>query len=237
MKLPEVRGYVLAGGRSSRMGEDKARLRIGGRSLLEIAVGKLGEVCSEVSVVGGGETGLSGVKVIPDLRPGCGPMGGMEAALRDAGGSWAMFLPVDMPMVPVGLLRALRDRWTGGAEARVSFAEVDGRPQPLLSAMRAEVLPWLERSLSSGSYKVVPTLVEAGHGMAQERGLPVERVLERLEVRPAADLRDFYGWLSTGIDLATRAMWFANVNTPGEFQELEGYMAAGLPSNSRSTVE
>ena len=227
-KVPEVRGYVLAGGRSSRMGVDKARLEIGGRSLLEIAAGKLREVCDEVSVVGGGEVGFPGVKIVPDLHPGFGPMGGMEAALRDVGEAWAMFLPVDMPMVPVGLLRALRDRWTGGAEARVSFAEVDGRPQPLLSAMRAEVLPWLERSLNAGSYKVVPALVEAGWGIAEARGVPAEEVLGRIEVGLTADLREFGGWPANGIDLASREMWFANVNTPEEFAAVERYLADGM---------
>ena len=207
------------------MGEDKARLRIGGRSLLEIAVGKLREVCGGVAVVGGGEVGLPGVKVVPDLHSSCGPMGGMEAALRHVGDHWAMFLPVDMPMVPVGLLRALRDRWIGGAEARVSFAEVDGRPQPLLSAMRAEVLPWLERSLNAGSYKVVPALVEAGHGIAKSRSVAAEQVLERMEVGTAADLHDLLGWHPNRIDLASREMWFANVNTPDEFRAVERYMA------------
>ena len=127
------------------MGVDKAEMCLGGRTLLEIAIGKLQSLASEVVVVGQRQAVPDGLRVIADLRPGCGPMGGMEAALLDlnAGsgvenGS-AVFLPVDMPFLPAGLLARMVGAWAK-IESSVCMAIADGRVQPLVSLVRAEII-------------------------------------------------------------------------------------------------
>jgi molybdenum cofactor guanylyltransferase len=89
---------ILAGGRSRRMGTDKTRLRLGRRTLL-------GHVRAVASTTGWP------VRVIRrDLKPGCGPLGGIYTALMTTRADVVLFLACDMPFVTVELLRRLVDR-------------------------------------------------------------------------------------------------------------------------------
>ncbi len=89
---------ILAGGLSSRMGRDKARLRLGGRTLL-----------AHVRTVAG-ETGLPIRVIRKDLMPRCGPMGGLYTALKTTRAGAILFLACDMPFVPASLVRRILRR-------------------------------------------------------------------------------------------------------------------------------
>lgn len=221
--LPVLVGYVLAGGRSSRMGQDKAAMRLGGATLLELAVAKLRPVCQEVVVVG---PGVEGVRSILDAHPGCGPVGGIEAALADCCGDWAAFLPVDMPLLPGGLLRAMVGVWRrdAGEGARVCFAVTEGRVQPLISMVHRAVLPWIRGALERGEFRVRPVLERAAAELADEIGGRAEGLLLRTEVRVegrGARIGGEVVWRATAAEWAARELWFSNLNTPEEFGEAE----------------
>ena len=218
------------------MGEDKAHLRLGGRTLVEIAAGKLRPCCDEVVVVSGErDLGPVGDRAIRDLHPGCGPIGGMEAALRDVcergPSEWAMFVPVDMPLVPAGLLGWVLDRWIEDTEtSRVCLAKAGGRVQPLLSLLHAEIEPYLGRAILAGNYKVAPVLFEAADDLARARGLAGEAVLriEPIETMTAADAGS--DWTPTAEE---QRLWFQNVNTPAEFQDIKQMLRErGAPDGS-----
>src|SRR5258705_3897791 len=90
-------GFVLTGGKSSRMGADKAFLEFDGRTLLERALEVMHEACDEVAIVGDpAKFGSYGV-VVPDLYPGCGPLAGIHAALLHSSAELNMVLAVGMP--------------------------------------------------------------------------------------------------------------------------------------------
>ena len=113
-----IGGFVLAGGRSSRMGRDKATLDLGGKPLVARAVEKLRRVCAEVKVLSG-DPGLEAyAPVVRDLHADCGPMGGMEAALSSSGFDWNLFLPVDVPFLPAAYLEEWVRGTLPGAEER-----------------------------------------------------------------------------------------------------------------------
>src|SRR5580692_1692239 len=82
-KTPGVAGYVLAGGRSKRFGQDKARVRLGGEMMLTRTCRLVREVSRSVSVVAdrGSRYADSNVWVVEDLWPGEGPLGGILTAL------------------------------------------------------------------------------------------------------------------------------------------------------------
>jgi molybdopterin-guanine dinucleotide biosynthesis protein A len=100
---------VLAGGKSSRMGEDKSRLMFDGQSLLERAVELLWSSGAELVLVGGGKE-RDGV---PDLLPHCGPPGGLYSLLDHIkhnyglDGSPLLVIPVDMPLLTSATLQTL----------------------------------------------------------------------------------------------------------------------------------
>lgn len=117
-----VLGAVLAGGRSRRFGRDKARARLGSRTLLERAVGTLRELLDDVLVVSGDPAHeIRGATRIPDLRPGRGPLAGIEAALDRAtreGREGVFVLACDLPGVtPDVVARILAAREGRGAVA------------------------------------------------------------------------------------------------------------------------
>ncbi len=99
--------YILAGGKSTRMGMDKRLMMLHGMTLLdrsfllaETATGK------EPTLVGNNLTNWErqGYRVIADAIPDSGPLGGIVAALQDCQTEWAMVLPIDMPALRAEIL-------------------------------------------------------------------------------------------------------------------------------------
>ncbi|WP_267414406.1 molybdenum cofactor guanylyltransferase [Sphingomonas sp. GC_Shp_4] len=126
---------MLAGGRSSRFGSDKATALFRGRPLLA-HMREVGEVSADAVIVIGRAEG------VPDLpAPGLGPLGGIAAALdhaADHGFASVLTLPCDMPSVPPGLIEALLRR----APAYCADAPVIGHWP---AAVGAQLLAHLDR--------------------------------------------------------------------------------------------
>jgi molybdopterin-guanine dinucleotide biosynthesis protein A len=162
-----VEGFVLAGGLSTRMGQDKALLQVSGQSLVELALDKLRRVGVAAPRIAGARTDLSSAyaPVVPDLHPGCGPLSGIEAALAATSQPLNLFLPVDMPLLPARLLNwmLLRAEITG---ALVTVPRINGWPQPLCAVYHRDLLRPISGSLLAGNYKVMP-VVTAAAGQSQ----------------------------------------------------------------------
>jgi len=143
-------GAVLAGGRSRRFGRDKAAEEIGGVAMVERAVRALGAATDAVAVIGG-RVRPAGAARVDDLRPGAGPLAGIEAALaaaRDRDLDGVLVLACDIPLVRARTLVALREAVAGGASAAVTVAadrgdraSGDARTfEPLCAAYRTGLL-------------------------------------------------------------------------------------------------
>jgi molybdenum cofactor guanylyltransferase len=124
--MASIAGILLTGGRSRRLGVDKATLVVGGETLAGRAARCLEAVCAPVLEAGDGVSGLVGVRESP---AGAGPLAALAAAgaeLRARGHhGGAILLAVDLPAVDAALLAFLRD-WRGEPTA---VPEVDGRLQ------------------------------------------------------------------------------------------------------------
>ncbi|QEE29491.1 molybdenum cofactor guanylyltransferase [Terriglobus albidus] len=156
--MERLAGCVLAGGRSTRMGRDKALLRINGRTLHALALDKLA-VCTTLLYT-------SGERVDPEERRSivlkdpysCGPVGGIVTALEASEAEWMLFLPVDMPLVPEAWMRNLA-QMTVTSNAIAIVTRTPEGPQPLVAAYRRSVLPELRCAVEVGQYKVMAALV------------------------------------------------------------------------------
>jgi molybdopterin-guanine dinucleotide biosynthesis protein A len=167
--LRAAEAFVLAGGRSTRMGQDKALLQVAGVSLLEHALDKLRALGTSAAprIVGLRPDLSSYAPVVPDLHPGCGPLSGIEAALAATTQPLNLFLPVDLPLLPAGLLGwMLRRAEITGALATVP--RVNGRPQPLCAVYHRDLLAGVTASLDAGNYKVMPVVMAATQSRAGE---------------------------------------------------------------------
>ena len=154
-----VHGYVLAGGLSSRMGRDKALLEWDGATLLRRTYDLLASVCGVATVVGPAERYSSlNLPLIADLRVGCGPLGGLEAALTDCNGKaeWAFMVACDMPALETAALQQLVEqaRLHAGSQAILPLSP-SGRPEPLCALYRPEALPVVRKQLDTGDFKLM----------------------------------------------------------------------------------
>lgn len=134
----KVLGAVLAGGRSSRFGSDKALALLGGISLLDHAVASLAPFCAQVVVCGRGAPQHPSVADRP--APDMGPLGGLNGALHKAwaeGFDGVLVTGCDMPRFPPALAQALI-----GPQAAV----LDG--QPLAAWWPAGLAPLLDTHLA-----------------------------------------------------------------------------------------
>lgn len=239
-------GYILAGGRSSRMGTDKAMLSVtgehGGNTFLAHAVETLRPVASEVVLLADPQArpNLEGAtRAIPDLHPACGPLGGIESALTDLStrkADWACFLPVDMPLLPPGLYASLIDHWLSLAPhgLRVAFVEIDGHPQPLVSLLHASLLPVIANALDQGLHKVTHVLKNAAESFAPSTSPAIASGSNVLEITsfvtaspasesPLGTSNHRLNWQPSQQEEKQRHLWFENLNTPEDLRIIRDF--------------
>ncbi len=148
----DVAAFVLAGGKSTRMGADKAFVVLEGRTLLARALDVARTVTSDVRIVGDAAKFAAFAPVVEDVFRGCGPLGGIHAALRASAAELNLMLAVDVPFVSTKLLEFVVERARGSA-AVVTVARVGGW-QPLCAVYRREFAEVAERALREGRYRI-----------------------------------------------------------------------------------
>jgi molybdopterin-guanine dinucleotide biosynthesis protein A len=163
-------GFVLAGGKSSRMGTgaDKVFLEFGGQTLLDRALAVMSTVCDRVAIVGdpakftkygsskygSKKSGSSKYEsVVADIFPGCGPLAGIHAALLHSSAELNLMLAVDMPFVTQELLAFLFAE-AEKSEAMVTVPRSGKRLQPLCAVYRSDFSTVAEQALRAGKYKI-----------------------------------------------------------------------------------
>jgi molybdopterin-guanine dinucleotide biosynthesis protein A len=132
-------GFIIAGGRSRRMGRDKAFIELDGTTFLDRARAALADVCESVSLVLSEEQEFgSDLPVVRDVFPGRGALGGLHAALVNCGAKIAIVLAVDLPQVtPEAAANLLAVAEASPKYLAVVPRDADRRPQPLFAAYRA----------------------------------------------------------------------------------------------------
>ncbi len=149
----DVTAYILAGGKSTRMGAEKAFLLLGGQTLLERALGVARAVTDEVCIVGETKKFQEFAPVVEDAFRGCGPLAGIHAALCASQRELNLILAVDLPFVTKELLQYLLGR-TRSEKATVTVAHAGGGWQPLCAVYRREFAGVAEKALQQGRYKI-----------------------------------------------------------------------------------
>ena len=150
MKIVEVSAIILAGGRRSRMGTDKAKLRLGGKTLLDLTVEKIRHLGISDIVISGCADCPEGTSYAPDLIPGKGPLSGIHAGLRQIRNQSSLVLPVDMPLIPEEVLKLLiTAHGSDPAVARpdsaptqpfpITVLTLEGRMEPLVAVYDASL--------------------------------------------------------------------------------------------------
>ncbi len=149
-------GYILAGGESSRMGEDKAMLTIAGKTLIERAADTLVTITDTVKIVGLRGEYSGHLPVIADADGRRGSIIGLYTALKDCQTEFAAVLACDLPFVDGEIISAMSnlirsDEYLDAVIPR----QTDGRLQPLCAIYRAAAcLPFVERMLADDNFRI-----------------------------------------------------------------------------------
>jgi molybdopterin-guanine dinucleotide biosynthesis protein A len=152
--MADVSVYILAGGKSTRMGADKALVLLNGRTLLARMLEAAHSLTSNVGIVGDPAKYKAFAPVVEDIFPGCGPLGGIHAALRFSSTELNVILAVDTPFVSLALLQFLVTRARTSPEALVTVAQANGGYQPLFAVYRREFATSAEQALRAGRHKI-----------------------------------------------------------------------------------
>jgi molybdopterin-guanine dinucleotide biosynthesis protein A len=203
----DAAGFVLAGGRSTRMGADKSLLHLNGQPLATHALAILRNAGLSASLAGGQQALAALAPLIEDRQPGLGPLSGICAALASTSARWAVVLPVDLPLLPASLVACLLQhaKTTGNA---ITIPSINGFAQTFPAVLDHSVLSTLQRELQSGHRGCFSAFQTAARSLGQP-----------ISVIPVEDLVQC-GQVSHPLDLpATR--WFLNVNTIQHLRQAE----------------
>jgi molybdopterin-guanine dinucleotide biosynthesis protein A len=193
---------ILAGGRATRFaGRDKGALLVEGRTILDRQMSELSRISNEILLVRGErlpeQAPRTDVITIADVMPGCGPLGGLHAALTAARNHVVVVVACDMPYVTAPFLAYLASRVSEPGEVNEYAAVVphsEGRYHPLCAAYTRAALDPIERRLAAGSLTMNSLLADVRL-----------RVIHAEDIAPFGDPRRL----------------LANVNTPAEHEQLE----------------
>lgn len=198
-------GIVLAGGKSSRMGHNKALMEWQGQTLIERTLQVLRSVFSEVLISANDPVLYEslGERIIPDRYLNRGPIGGLYSSLQEAQFEYAFFVACDMPFLSADIIRFLAN-FTGcnsdrqsskESESPVVVPDVD-RLHPLHAFYPKGCLPLIEKKLKANRLKLLELYGE----------YPVLTIRkEEFQVFPQIE------------------RYFYNVNTPEEWKQIQRF--------------
>lgn len=201
--MNEIEGFILAGGASSRMGSDKAFLRLGGKTFIKRAATALQLISQHQSVIGDVLPDDLFLPVMPDIyqigeTEKRASIIGLHSALTYSKKHWTAILACDLPFVTNELMKRLAK--VGEINSQNNFDAIapvqpDGRIQPLCAIYKREIcLPIIEKMLAAGNFR-----------------------LQEIFTRVNSRLIDF----SEIADLPDAENFFFNVNTPEDFRRAE----------------
>jgi molybdenum cofactor guanylyltransferase len=207
--MDPVTAFVLAGGKSSRMGQDKAFLQLGGKTLLTRALETAAAV-GKTHVVGSSVKFADYGSAVEDLHLGHGPLGGIHAALSKTSTDLNLMLAVDLPFVEARFLRYLVSR-ARETRATVVLPRTSDGLQPLCATYRRSFMDTAEQSLRAGRNKI----------NALFTGVPIE-VIEPEELEGNGFAKEM----------------FRNLNTPADWEDArQRTLAEGQKTDGRTSIK
>lgn len=146
-------GIILAGGQSSRMGQNKALMRMSGVTVIERIASELDKIVDELLIVTNSlrEYDFLKIQLVEDEQKGKGPLAGIQAGLKASRSDQNLIVACDMPFISTSLgqflLEELRDY-------QAAIPKLDGRIHPLFGAYHKDVLPMVTQCLANNELRI-----------------------------------------------------------------------------------
>lgn len=222
MSLPHLHtpvaadGFILAGGQSRRMGRDKALILLAGSPLVQHASNLFCSAGLEPRIAGAQSDLSSFAPTLPDdpAQSGLGPLSGICSALAKASAPFAIFLPVDLPLLPASLIVYLLHHTTV-TQSAVTVVSVAGFIQTFPAVIDPAALTSLQASLHSDDRNCLRAFRAAADLLTKPFSvLPVELLIQAGQVSSPQDLPP--------------GLWFLNINAPHDLSRAEALLAGGI---------
>jgi len=154
----KISGFILAGGKSSRMGTDKALIVFQNEPLLGRMKNRIEPLCSQVFISGSNpEYAGFDVPLIPDVFPECGPISGLYSCLKFSSSEWNLIVSVDSPFVNEELFNLLISHAT---DSDCVIPQHILGIEPLIGIYNKKSLPVIEEMIHAGDFKLMNLLTK-----------------------------------------------------------------------------
>jgi len=192
-KVPPMQGLVLAGGQSSRMGQDKGMIKWHGKAQRYHVADLLQEFCPAVYISCRQEqqAGIdAGYRPLPDHQNDLGPISGLMAAFQQKPDCAWLVVACDLPLINAGALGHLIGQRNSKLLATAYENPWDSLPEPLLTIWEPAALPVLQAALSDGKSSLRKVLMQ--HDIALIRPLELHTLMNANTEQEAARIRASY---------------------------------------------
>lgn len=156
-KYSDLTGIILAGGKSRRMGSNKALREYNGLLLIEHSLHIMNQLTDQIIISGQQEeySRFQAIKVADNYFD-IGPIAGIEACLSKSETRNNLFIPCDTPLLSIELLKSILEH-SNGFDAVVPILP-DGKIEPLVAYYSKNILPVIHEQISSGNYQIISLL-------------------------------------------------------------------------------
>jgi len=200
--ITSITGIILAGGKSTRIGTNKPQLKIGKGHLIDRVLGTLSQFTSSILIVtaedqiGPVKSAAPSTRMVKDIYPGKGPLGGIYTGLMYAETSYSIVVGCDMPFLNSGLIKYLIDGASGFAAVA---PKIGWMIQPLHAIYSKSCVPSIEALIRQDQLQIIKLFNQVNTRYITEKEID--------QFDP--------GHLS-----------FLNINTEGDLLEAEALMGA-----------
>lgn len=201
MNTNDIAGAILAGGKSSRMGSDKALLTLDGKTLIQVLTESLSSMLEDVMIIAdhGYRYEFLNIPSFPDTYKNCGPLGGIHSALTNSEAEKVLIVSCDTPSVSLEVLQLLL-RKSGSEDALI--VKQGETVQPLCGLYRRHCLPIIEEELRGQRLAVMGFLDKV-----QTSVLDLGQLLLQSDELLLANLNtpaDYHKWIEKGRSIVPR---------------------------------
>jgi molybdopterin-guanine dinucleotide biosynthesis protein A len=150
--LKDITAAVLIGGKSRRFGRDKVVEQFDGVMLVERVISVLSPLFQEIILVGHVRQEIAGYRTVPDIIPGCGPLGGIYTALVSSKNPYSFVFAADMPNLNMEFIRHMAGL---KEKADIIIPRLPKGMEPLHAIYSKAAIPAVEALLEKGKLKIL----------------------------------------------------------------------------------
>ncbi|MEP7267504.1 MAG: molybdenum cofactor guanylyltransferase [Saprospiraceae bacterium] len=147
-----INGYILAGGKSSRMGTDKGLLNFNGKPIVQKIINQLMPAVDKTIIVSNNVAYEKfGLEVIPDLIADVGPAGGIHAALSHTDSEQIFVVSCDMPYITTDAIQYMIEQ---ASQSQITLPLNREKIEPLFGVYSKECLPLWQQLIEQRMIKL-----------------------------------------------------------------------------------